>query len=63
MNLIKKLNALSEVPFERWHLHGVELRAVSANSGGIVSSGITNSGVYFYRKWEANFSKSFFVLG
>lgn len=62
-NLIKKLNTLSKVPFERWPSHGVKLKAVSANAGGIVNSGITSSGVYFYRKWTADFSQSSFVLG
>ena len=59
-SLLIKLNSLSSIPFEEWRSHGVSLRAVSANANGIVESGITSKGVYFYRRW--NTGKSEFVL-
>lgn len=48
-NLLKKLNQLIDKPFEIWGLHGINLRAVSATSDGIVFSGITSDKTYFCR--------------
>lgn len=44
------LNSLVGVPFEKWHLSGIRLKAVSACADGLVNSGILASGQYFYRK-------------
>jgi hypothetical protein len=59
--MVKKLNSLIMVPFEQWRSHGISLRAVSANADGMVHSGITSTGVYFFRKWTGGTSE--FVLG
>ena len=50
-----KLNDLKDIPFERWPEYGVVLKAVSANASGIVNSGITNKGIYFFRDKDSNF--------
>ena len=59
--LISRLNALKNVPFEKWALHGIRLKAVSAGSDGEVRSGITSSGIHFFRKYTNNFQDSEFV--
>jgi hypothetical protein len=50
------LNKLLNVPFEKWHEHGVRLAAVSANANGIVNSGlirISKKGrKHFYRSGD-----------
>ena len=56
-SITQKLNSLKDIAFEQWPKHGMKLRSVSANSNGLVNSGITNSGVYFFRKWEGNNSE------
>ena len=56
-NITQKLNTLKDIAFEQWHKHGIKMRAVSANANGLVNSGITSSGVYFFRKWEGNYSE------
>lgn len=57
-----KLNTLKNIPFEQWPSHGVRLQAVSANGDGIVNSGITSCGTYFFRKWTKNFETSEFEI-
>lgn len=49
---VEMLNRLIDTPFEQWRDAGVELRAVSANSHGMVSSGILHNGKHFYKKWD-----------
>jgi len=61
--MINKLNALLSVPLEQWLTNGVSLRAASANSSGMVNSGITKDGTYFYRKHNLTNQTSEFVLG
>lgn len=53
------LRELNNVPFEKWP---IKLKAVSANADGRVNSGITQSGVYFFRKWSADFQTSELVV-
>lgn len=64
--LLKKLNTLLDVPFERWSENGISLKAVSANANGIVQSGILKDKTYFFRKHEfidgAFTGKAWFVL-
>ena len=61
------LNSLINTPFEEWHSKGISLKAVSANSSGMVNSGIIKTnGMHFFRKHEyvngAFTGKSEFVL-
>ena len=58
-----KLNDLKDIPFERWPEYGVVLKAVSANASGIVNSGITNKGIYFFRSWSKDYKDSHFQIG
>lgn len=62
MKLIDHLNSLKSIPFEQWSRLGIKLKAVSANSNGEVNSGITLTGVYFFRKYTNNFQDSEFVI-
>jgi hypothetical protein len=55
--ITQKLNQLKDIAFEQWPKHGIKLKAVSANANGLVNSGITKCGVYFFRKWEGNNSE------
>jgi len=57
-----KLNTLKATPFEKWPEHGISLQAVSANADGIVNSGITSCGTYFFRVWSNNWSNSEFQV-
>ena len=61
--MLEKLNKLLNVPMEQWYENGIRTKAISANSNGIVNSGILSNGTYFYRKWRNNFTESSFVLG
>ena len=56
------LDELREVPFEKWKARGVKLRAVSANAGGVVNSGVLQDGRYFLRQWSNGFKSSSFVF-
>ena len=56
-NITQKLNSLKNIAFEQWSKHGIKLKAVSANADGLVNSGITKQGIYFFRKWEGNNSE------
>lgn len=44
---IQKLNQLKDTPYEKWNLR---LKAVSINSNGMVNSGKTKCGTFFFRE-------------
>lgn len=50
-SILSILNSLKNVPKEQWPSN-IKLKAVSANSDGIVNSGILSNGVYFHLKHE-----------
>ena len=50
-SILSILNSLKNVPKEQWP-SSIKLKAVSANSDGLVDSGILSNGVYFYLKHE-----------
>lgn len=60
MNPLTKINALKTIPHEQWHKHGITLLAVSANSNGIVNSGIiklNNQKLFFSREYKTETNK------
>lgn len=65
-DLVFLLNSLKNTPIEQWPSN-IRLKAVSANSSGIVNSGILSNGAHFFRKHEfvdGSFTgQSEFVLG
>ena len=54
----QQLNEMSAIPLEQWGMHGVRVRAASANSDGKVNSAILANGKYVIRRYWNNFQNS-----